>query len=435
MTTSTIPQKEIFKFWLPLLLTWLMMAFEGPFLTAIIARLADSTFNLAAYGVAYSFALIIEAPVIMIMTASTALIGDGQSFHALRRFTYALNIIITILMALLLIPAIFSFIMRDLIGLEMEVTHLIHMALLILLPWPGAIGYRRFYQGILIRSHQTRKVAYGTVVRVSSMTITASVLYTFASLPGAYVGAFALSMGVVCEAIAARIMAHRAAENVRNLVGDSMRQPLTYRKITSFYYPLALTSFLGLGIHPLVTFFVGQSRYPLESLAVLPVVNAIVFVFRAFGLSFQEVGVTYLTKKDPPKKDIAKFAIGLAIAASAGLLVIATPAVFSTWYVKISGLSPQLAEFARIPTWILILLPGLSVVLSWQRSVLVATQFTQPITMATLIEVGAIALTLFLLVKYGDFIGATAAACAFLFGRMLANGWLIKPVVVQSRTI
>ncbi len=66
--------KRIFLFWLPLASTWLMMSFEGPFLTAIIARMADPKFNLAAYGIAFSFALIIEAPVIMMMSAATALV-------------------------------------------------------------------------------------------------------------------------------------------------------------------------------------------------------------------------------------------------------------------------------------------------------------------------------------------------------------------------
>ena len=64
-----------------------MMALEGPFLAAVIARLPDPKFNLAAYGVAFAFAILIEAPVIMIMSASTALVEDGPSFRRLRNFT------------------------------------------------------------------------------------------------------------------------------------------------------------------------------------------------------------------------------------------------------------------------------------------------------------------------------------------------------------
>ena len=72
--------KRIFTFWTPLAATWLMMSVEGPFLAAIIARLAEAKYNLAAYGVAFSLALIIEAPIIMIMSASTALVKDRDSF-------------------------------------------------------------------------------------------------------------------------------------------------------------------------------------------------------------------------------------------------------------------------------------------------------------------------------------------------------------------
>ena len=51
--------RGIFVFWLPLFATWLMISVEGPFLAAIIARLAEPKYNLAAYGVAFSFALIV----------------------------------------------------------------------------------------------------------------------------------------------------------------------------------------------------------------------------------------------------------------------------------------------------------------------------------------------------------------------------------------
>ena len=69
MFNESLTIRKIFVFWVPLAATWLMMATEGPFLAAVIARLADPKYNLAAYGVAFSFALFIEAPGIMMMSA------------------------------------------------------------------------------------------------------------------------------------------------------------------------------------------------------------------------------------------------------------------------------------------------------------------------------------------------------------------------------
>ncbi len=77
------------------------------FLAAIIAHLAEPKYNLAAYGVAFSFALIIDAPIIMIMSAATALVKDRKSFLKLRNFTYFLNGLLTLSMIACIIPTIF----------------------------------------------------------------------------------------------------------------------------------------------------------------------------------------------------------------------------------------------------------------------------------------------------------------------------------------
>ncbi len=80
--TDRLSQRTIALFWAPLAATWLMMGVEAPFLAAVIARHPDATFNLAAYGVAYAFAILTEAPVIMLMSAATALVQDGHSFRS-----------------------------------------------------------------------------------------------------------------------------------------------------------------------------------------------------------------------------------------------------------------------------------------------------------------------------------------------------------------
>ena len=64
-------------------------------------------------------------------------------------------------------------------------------------PWPAAIGYRRFYQGILVRHRQTRRVAYGTAIRLASMSVTAGMLALTTSLHGPSIGAIALAAGVL----------------------------------------------------------------------------------------------------------------------------------------------------------------------------------------------------------------------------------------------
>lgn len=428
LTTS-----KIFKFWLPLAATWLMMSMEGPFIAAIIARLPEAKFNLAAYGVAFSFALVIEAPVIMIMSAATALVKDNYSFKKLKYFTYTLNGLITGIMVLFLIPSVFNYVTIDLISLPKNVSDLTYIATLILLPWPATIGYRRFYQGIMIRYNQTKRVAYGTVIRLVTMATTASVMYINFEFDGVIVGASALTAGVTFEAIASRLMSLDILKSIQQK--DETENRISYKEIITFYYPLALTSLLGLGVHPFVTFFIGQSRMSIESLAVLPVVNSLVFIFRSTGLSFQEVGIALVGDKGEGFLPLRKFARYLSIISAGLLIIISLSPLAKIWFHDVSGLTTELTNFAILPLIIISVMPALTVLISFQRSILVAFKNTSPITLATAIEVLGILLVLYILIGGFDFTGAVAAMTAFIIGRFGAISYLSPPYFTISKKI
>jgi progressive ankylosis protein len=427
-SSAQLTYKKIFYFWLPLAATWIMMSVEGPFLAALIARSSEPKFNLAAYGVAYSLALIIEAPIIMIMSASIALVKDRQSFYKLRNFTYAANGLITLVMLILITPPVFYFITEGLIGLPVEVSKLTHIATIILIPWPGAIGYRRFYQGILINHNLTRRVAYGTVIRLLSMSLCATVLYISDLVEGVIVGAASLAFAVTMEAIAIRFMVRGTVKKIKS-DDSSSQQVLTYGEINKFYYPLALTSLIGLGVQPLVTFFVGQSRMALESFAVLPVVTSFVFIFRALGLSYQEVIIALIGEMKEKFKPLLKFAIALAAVLVAVLALFAFTPLADFWFITVSGLDESLADFAHLPLMIMFFFPALTVLISIQRGVLVAAKYTKPTTVGTAIEFFTIILALIISINYLDFVGAVAATIAFVAGRIAANIYLMSAMV------
>ena len=423
MTLISLPR--LFRFWLPLQATWLMMSVEGPFLAAVIARLADPKHNLAAYGVAFALAIMVEAPVIMMMSASTALADSRTNYQRLRTFTWLLNVLISVVMVLLLLTPAWPLAANGLMDLTPAVADLAHQALLILLPWPAAIGFRRFYQGLLIRTGATRLVALGTVIRLLAMAASALAAVKWTDLPGASVGAVALTGGVVAEALGSRLMARHAVARVL-AEATPEDEAMSYGAIVRFYYPLALTSTISLVVHPLVTFFMGQSRNALESLAVLPVVNSLVFIFRTPGLSFQEAAITMLQRSWDNLPRVRLFALVLGLGASVGLALIALTPLAHLWFHDVSGLDDELTAFAALPLRILVVMPVLSVLLSWQRALLVAGRRTGPITWASVFEVGGILVALTVLVHGTAWVGVTAAALAFVIGRLLGNTYLVR---------
>jgi Na+-driven multidrug efflux pump len=401
-----------------------MMAFEGPFLAAIIARLPDETFNLAAHGVAFAFAILIEAPVIMLMSAATALVEDRESFRRLRVFSRLLGLGATGLLLLILIPPVYRFLMLTVVGLPERVADITYGALWLFLPWPGAIGYRRFLQGVLIRSGRTRLVAYGTLVRLAAMTAAALFGFFFLDIPGAWVGAMSLSVGVVAEAGAARWMARDTVRDVMAIIMPQGKTAISYREIAHFYYPLALTSLIGLTVQPMLTFFMGRSPAPVESLAVFPVVHALLFVFRSLGLAFQDAAIALMGDRHKHLPELTKFTAILGGSAMAVLALVAFTPLADVWFQTISGLSPELSAFAYTPARIMVPLAGLSVLLSLQRATLVNVRRTRPITVATATEVAVIAVT-FATLGWGlGLVGVTAAFLAFVAGRTASNAFL-----------
>ena len=174
----------------------------------------------------------------------------------------------------------------------------------------------------MIRNNLTRRVASGTVLRLTTMTITAFVIYFYFDVPGVVVGASALSVAVLAEALASRLMTINIVKQLRYNPSPK-DEKITYKEIYKFYYPLAVMSLLSLGVQPFVTFFVGQSRMALESLAVLPVITSFVFIFRALGLSYQEVIIAQIGDNKSGYLPLRNFAIILAGVLSAVLLLIA----------------------------------------------------------------------------------------------------------------
>lgn len=415
----TLSSRAVVLFWLPLAATWFMMALEGPYIAAIVARMPEAARSLAAFGVATALAWLIESPIMMLLSASAALVRDRASYFALRRFANLLNVLVTLGMVILALPPVFAFIVERLMGLPHDIARHAHIATAAMIFWPAAIGYRRFYQGILVRHHLTRRVAYGTIVRLVTMSITAALFAFVLRLPGALVGALALVSGVICEAFASRWMARPIVRSI--VAGDAVVEGTLLRQseIARFYFPLALTSVLSMAIGPLVTFGLGHGRFPIESLAVWPVVNSMLFLFRSGGVAFQEVGIA-LGNERP----VRRTALLLGALATLALALVALTPLETVWFERFSGLPRDLAEFAVWPVRILLLFPALEYILSLQRARWIIEHRTRVVSIATAVEAATLAATLFVALGPLDLIGAVGGAIAMLAGRVTASAYL-----------
>jgi O-antigen/teichoic acid export membrane protein len=206
------------------------------------------------------------------------------------------------------------------------------------------------------------------------------------------------------------------------------------KAVTRFYTPLAMTSVLSMGVQPFVTFFLSRSILAVESLAVLPVVGSLVFIFRSVGLSYQEVNIALLGRGKHNFDILRSFAISLGIVVTLLTTLVAFTPLANLWFINVSGLTGELADLSYLPLKIMILLPALTLMMSFQRSMLVLGGKTGPISVSTGIELVVIVFVLFICTTVFNMIGVTAAAISFVAGRTISTLYLLpyQASVVRS---
>lgn len=403
-------QRRILRLWLPLAAMWLLMSLEQPTLSAVIARLPEPKLNLAAYGLTFAMALIIESPVIMFLTLGTALARSRQAYQMLMRFTHVMAWGLTALHLALGLTPLYAWILGEVVGAPAEVIEPSRIAFLLMTPWTGAIAYRRMWQGVMIRYGRTQALFVSTAIRLVTTATVALAGLASGVLPGASVAGLAISAGVMADAVAAGIMA-RATIRQHLSVDRPGDYTLAWPYLLRFYTPLAMTSLINLAAQPIVSLGLSRGPLPLESLAVWPVISGLTFLLRSGGVALQEVVVALLSDQ-ASYQALRRFAHSLALAlTSLAVLVTLTP-LASLWFTAVAGLPDDLAALARVPAALLVLVPALTVLTSWQRGVLVFFSRTGAITVATAINIVVLLAVVLGGVRVLPWPGAVTAALA-----------------------
>lgn len=387
-------QRYIFWFWLPLFASWLLMSAEGPLISAAINRLPNEVIMLAAMGIVTSLSVTIESPIINLLATSTALVRDRDSYLMVRRFTLHWCLALTIVAVIVAYTPLFDLIIYQWLDVPDEIAQWVRPGMRIMVFWSAAIGWRRFLQGILIRHKETRKVAYGTVVRLIASGGAVILLALWGRWPGVVIGSISLMAGVLAEAAYITYTVRGAVNGLVNPATTSeTNTPLTYRRLLSFHLPLAATSVLILLMQPMVTSSLARLDQPTISLAAWPVVFQILLMARAAAMALPEV-IIALHQDQVTFNPLRRFSLYLTAGASLVMaLFIFTP--LSKWYLlNVQDMTPNVAEMAKSNLNLFLLFPAMAVITSWLRGLLIQSSYTRYVNLGMAINLTITALTL-----------------------------------------
>ncbi len=382
---------HVWKTWWPLAGSWLLMGCELPLMSAVMARLIDPEISLAAYGgVVFPISLLIEAPIIMLLAASTALSKNWASYKQLRRFMLQLTIPLTALHILVAFTPLYDFIIIQILAVPEKIIEPARTGLMIMTPWTASIAIRRFQQGVLIRGGQSKSVATGTLFRLGINTFTLAVGLWVGMLSGIVVGSIAITLGVIAEAIFVNRRTQPLLHKMKH-TASSTDTTITFAGLLHFYIPLAITPIMTLLALPIGTAAMSRMPNALSSMAVWPVVAGLSFAFRSVGLAYHEV-VVALIEKPGTAPALRKFALLLGITTSSLLLLLTMTPLSHFWFHTVAGLSPDLVQLGTTSLWLAVLMPALTVLESWYQGILIQSHQTRAVTESVVIFlVGSVA--------------------------------------------
>lgn len=416
--------REVFEAWWPLAASWLLMGFELPAVSAVMARLPDPTVSLAAYGgVVFPLSLLIEAPIIMLLTASTALSKDLPSYRFVRRFMFTAGLLLTGLHALVAFTPLYDIVVGGLIRPPADILGPARTGLMIMTPWTISIAYRRFQQGLLIRFGRSRDVGTGTAVRLSTNVIVLGIGWAIGSVPGIVVGTTAVALGVIAEAVYAGVRAHPVIRGPL-AAAPLVPVPLSAARFLHFYGPLLITPILLFFSMPLASAAMSRMPRPLESLAAWPVVNGFVFTLRSVSFALSEVTISLL---DRPGMILVlrRFTAWLSLALTGVLVLVAATPIARVWFADVSALPAPLVPLSITALWLALLLPGLTAWQSLYQGMVVHAHRTRAVTESMLLFLGVYGGALAAGIALQRYAGLHVTLVAFVVGGAVQIAWLL----------
>jgi progressive ankylosis protein len=310
---------QLWQQFIPLSLSDVTMALGDPLTTTTLAHLADSRMNLAAVGVAKTIAIFCESPIIMLLHASNALAITQASRQALWKFTLIASGAMSLLLSLTAIPAVFTIVGEGWLGVSPHLSITVRSVLMITILWPLAIGWRRYFQGLLIHCGQSNAVAQAGMIR---LLVVAAILMgglTF-KFSGAIVAGMSLVWGVIAEAIAATYLAQKLGATKLPEIISTPQLPQDLAGVWKFYAPLGGTMILVWGSRAALLGIVARANDGVIALAAWPAAWGLVLVIANSTRMVQQIVIH--NRKLMPDQLLVTFAITVGITCSLVLLLL-----------------------------------------------------------------------------------------------------------------
>lgn len=411
--------KDIISLWksfIPLSLTDMAMAIGEPVRNYAVASLPNASVNLASIGVAKSLAVFFESPIIMILHASNALSRDGKASQKLLSFTLIFSFILSIAFLGLSIPDIFNYLSTHIFSLNFEITEQTRIVTMALCLWPFVIGWRRYFQGVLIQDKKNKVVASASIFRLA-FVIGLPLLGMSLNWSGIACAVSSMMGGIIAESIFVTAYCFKNSILKKTYTRNDSSLPRTYNQIIKYYFPLAFSMIIIWGTRALLVFLLSYAIDAKVSLVVWPIVWGFVMVISNGTRMIQQV---YISEKDQYSfKTFILFAVSIASVFSLLLVIlIFTPSGDQLIRLSMSNVS-HLSEQVKQCLILALIFPALTTFQNIFQGELIRVSKTKVISQASVASNLFMAIAAYYFISVSGISGAIALMLSFNIGVIL----------------
>jgi progressive ankylosis protein len=322
--TSNVSLGQLWREFIPLSLSDVMMAAGDPLVTTTLAHLPDARTNLAGVGIAKTLAIFFESPIIMLLHASNAVAANPKSRQALWRLMLIAGGSLSLLLGLLALPIVFDLVGTQFLGIPLPLKATVQQVLLLMVLWPFSIAWRRYFQGLLIHHGNSQAIAQASIARLVTMGLILAIGVVL-QLSGAILAGSSLIVGVLVETLIITIIAYRSGATVAPQSIKESPLPEDLGGIWRFYWPLANTMLVTWGGRALLVGAISRAVDAPIALAAWPAAWGLVIVIANSTRMLQQIIIKYQGRV--ADRVLLNFALSVGGFCSILLLLISTTSI------------------------------------------------------------------------------------------------------------
>jgi len=197
--------KDIWKFFIPLVVARIAFSFVNPSINGTLARAARPEIAISGYFVARSLAWVLIAVGFRIHQMVVVYANNQENFSKIRKLILSVAVLMSLIIAFLAFSPAGLWVLNNIIGVEDEIAQPALSALAFFVLVPPLYFTSELFQGTLLKLKRSKSVTICRTVNVGSMFLSLLVLTALFPEMGSAIGSASVAIGYGVEAIAAYI--------------------------------------------------------------------------------------------------------------------------------------------------------------------------------------------------------------------------------------